>query len=219
MRVPPQKYDTVSPQESAVLLQDYTEPTWNAMVRFALRTGMRPSELTTLEWSDVDVRARVITVRASRWREHVGSPKNNRIRRLPLTVDARVAIDAVVRRGDLVFCNDDGTPLTDSMREKALTRICKRVGIRIVSWYTFRHTFASTLAAEGVPLPVVKELMGHSSITTTMRYTHVTSGALHDAVATLERAEKREFEKNGQPVVNFAQETPIRAPSALPVAS
>ncbi|MEJ2745731.1 MAG: tyrosine-type recombinase/integrase, partial [bacterium] len=50
-----------------------------------------------------------------------------------------------------------------------------------------RHTFATRLVLAGVPLPVVKELLGHSTITTTMRYAHPTPESKRSAVAMLDR--------------------------------
>ena len=49
-------------------------------------------------------------------------------------------------------------------------------------WHSLRHTFGTECAARGVPVPVIKELMGHSSIATTMRYVTVTSGQLDAAI-------------------------------------
>ncbi|GGI29830.1 hypothetical protein GCM10010987_56420 [Bradyrhizobium guangdongense] len=67
----------------------------------------------------------------------------------------------------------------------AIRRLCKRAEFRIIGWHTLRHTFASHLAIRGVPLPVIKELMGHASITTTMRYAHVAPSALRTAIEIL----------------------------------
>jgi len=189
LRVPPSKFDTVDERESAALLRDEAEPVWDAMLRLALRTGMRPSELTSLTWSDVDLVRGTVTVRRSRWRGIVDSPKNNRARCLPLSDDARAAFHHLNREHELVFCQADGQAFTDKMRICALLRLCKRTGVRSVNWYAFRHTFASRLTDAGVPLPVVQQLMGHATIAMTMRYTHTSSQALFDAVALLERSE------------------------------
>lgn len=49
-------------------------------------------------------------------------------------------------------------------------------------WHSLRHTFGTECAARGVRVPVIKELMGHASIATTMRYVTVTSGQLDAAI-------------------------------------
>ena len=50
--------------------------------------------------------------------------------------------------------------------------ILKRAGLTGITWHTLRHTFASRLTRSGVDLVTVKELLGHSTINTTMRYAH-----------------------------------------------
>jgi hypothetical protein len=55
-----------------------------------------------------------------------------------------------------------------------------------VGWHTLRHTFASQLLANGASMREVQELLGHSDIRTTMRYTHLAPAALRGAVMRLE---------------------------------
>jgi site-specific recombinase XerD len=54
---------------------------------------------------------------------------------------------------------------------------CEKAGISDVTWHTLRHTFASPLVNRGVDIVTVKELLGHSSISVTMRYAHTISRA------------------------------------------
>ena len=54
-------------------------------------------------------------------------------------------------------------------------------------WHTLRHTTASRLVQKGVQLVVVKEIMGHKSIQTTMRYSHLQPANLVDAISVLEK--------------------------------
>lgn len=56
---------------------------------------------------------------------------------------------------------------------------------RPIGWHTLRHSFASRLVAAGVPLPAVQALLGHSTITMTMRYAHLAPSTLRDAIAVL----------------------------------
>jgi integrase len=211
LRLPPSRYTFLTAEECQLVLSDQTEPMYNCMVRAALRTGMRPSELTSLTWDAVDLRTDTITVCASRWRDIVDSPKNNRIRHLPIAPDLHDALANQPREGSLVFCNSDGSYVTEAQRDEALRRLYRRLGLRPISWYTFRHTFATQLVAAGVPLPVVKELMGHSTINMTMRYAHVTSASLRDAVTALSgnaAAVSDATHENGQPAVNRRLEPP-----------
>lgn len=81
-----------------------------------------------------------------------------------------------------------------------------------LGWHTFRHTFASWLAASGVPIPVVQALLGHSTIVMTMRYTHVVPTALRQAISTLtlhQPEPNREFWAPG------GQQSPFPATASL----
>ncbi len=64
---------------------------------------------------------------------------------------------------------------------------CVEAGIREIGWHALRHTFASHLAQNGVSITIVKELLGHSDIRTTMRYSHLTPLASRKAISTLEK--------------------------------
>lgn len=100
-----------------------------------------------------------------------------------------------------ILSAEDGRPLGDCMRACALRRICKRVGLRPINWYTFRHTFASHLVMGGAPLAYVQHLMGHSSLTMTMRYAHLAPSTVPSAVGLLNDFEKA-LTSFGQPVGN-----------------
>ena len=67
----------------------------------------------------------------------------------------------------------------------ALQRIRKQAGLREFSWHVLRHTFASQLVMAGAPLKVVQELLGHSTMTMTLRYAHLSPGFRKSAVNLL----------------------------------
>jgi hypothetical protein len=79
--------------------------------------------------------------------------------------------------------------------------VLKKAELRHIGWHTLRHTFASHLATRGVPLNAVQQLMGHSTITTTMRYAHLAPSTLRAAIDLMNprTAFGADF---GQPVVN-----------------
>jgi site-specific recombinase XerD len=72
----------------------------------------------------------------------------------------------------------------------ALTAAGKRAGLAKITWHMFRHTFASRLTRDGVDIVTVKELLGHSNITTTMRYAHSNDEAKRKAVSRLTTGDK-----------------------------
>lgn len=194
--------DYLSPEECEVLLSR-AKGVMNEMVLVALRTGMRQGEIRGLQWSSIDWLNQTLTVRHSEdnYQRVLVSPKSNRIRHIPM--DADVYETLYRRKGDTgyVFLAPDGRPFTNYRLNYAITGLCERTGLRKIGWHTLRHTFASHLAMRGVPLPAIKELMGHSSITTTMRYAHVAPSTLRSAIAML--SPKGIVDQNfGQPGVN-----------------
>jgi integrase len=84
-----------------------------------------------------------------------------------------------------VFCTYKGTPYR-SFRT-AFERAVRKAGIVDFTFHDLRHTFASRLVMAGVDLPTVKELLGHKSITMTLRYTHLSSGHKQQAVEKLDQ--------------------------------
>jgi integrase len=68
---------------------------------------------------------------------------------------------------------------------RRFTGASKEVGIRNFIWHSLRHTFASRLVMAGVDLRTVQELMGHRTITTTMRYAHLAPAHKAEAVERL----------------------------------
>lgn len=207
-----QRLDFLSPVESRKLVQaSADEPVWRDMLLMALRTGMRLGELCGLQWRDVDFQRKILTVQRSLVRGVLGTPKNNRVRHIPLTKDLWRSIYERRDQHTFVFHQPNGNPLSDGMGENAMRRACKKAGIRYIGWHTLRHTFASQLVSEGVPLNAVQELLGHSSIVMTMKYAHLAQSALRSAVDVLEKAENREVlaaEEKCQPGVNREQLLP-----------
>jgi site-specific recombinase XerD len=100
-----------------------------------------------------------------------------------------------------VFTDVDGELFTQARLGYRLEKTCAKAGLRRITWHVLRHTFASHLAMRGVPLHTVQALMGHSTITMTMRYAHVAPSALRTAIDVLN---PRKFLAGdaGQPVGN-----------------
>jgi len=186
LKVPPQKFDFLSREESETLLAAIDDPRWYVLVLLALRTGLRVSEMLGLEWCDVDIDRALVTVRRSIVKGIISSPKSNRERHVPLTPQLRDALKKIQQPCGSIFCDGNGKVWSYFKLKTALKKFCKKAGLRVIGWHKLRHTFASQLVAAGVSLKATQELLGHSSISMTLRYAHLAPSALRSAVEVLE---------------------------------
>lgn len=176
------------------------DSTFHTMVVVALNTGLRQGELLALRWKDVDLNAGRLVVRQNVARGVVGTPKNGRSREVPLNDRALGALnDHLHRRGELVFCQDDGSMLTKNMCRRPLDRLRQGAGLMELGWHDLRHSFASHLVMRGVSLKAVQELLGHATIEMTMRYAHLSPNVTRDAVRALDAAPPGQHRGNTQP--------------------
>ncbi|EDT41786.1 tyrosine-type recombinase/integrase [Burkholderia ambifaria] len=152
-------------------------------IRLALHTGCRKNELLKLEWSRVDFDRAVLSLEPS-------DTKNGKRRVVPLNDEAMAAlrhqrdwVRVTVPRSPWVFAVASGDRMTTI--QKGFRAACLRAGIDDFRVHDLRHTFASWLVMAGVSLYVVKDLLGHSSITVTERYAHLAPHMGREAVRTL----------------------------------
>ena len=88
-----------------------------------------------------------------------------------------------------MFTSAMGTPLDGrNIRGRSFPRLLERAGLRKMRFHDLRHSAASLLLAEGVPVKVVSEMLGHTDISTTLRiYAHVLEGAQEQATSVMDR--------------------------------
>lgn len=156
-----------------------------ALAEFLYGTGARISEALGLDLDDLDISAASVRVRG----------KGNKERVLPLGGFACDALSAYlvqarptfVSRGSgtpAVFVGHRGTRLTRQAAFSIITEAAVLAGIEAhVSPHTLRHSYATHLLEGGADVRTVQELLGHASVTTTQRYTHVSADALRQAHA------------------------------------
>jgi integrase len=176
----------LSPDECELILTN-AQGIVHEMILTALRTGMRQGEIRGLQWPSVDWQNQSVAVRHSRcdYSKALESTKNNCERHIPLDLDLLEALHRRKQTTGYVFTDAKGQPFEGDRLNRALTNVCKKAGLRRVTWHVLRHTFASHLAMRGVPLHIVQALMGHANVTTTMRYAHVSPSALRPAINML----------------------------------
>ena len=108
--------------------------------------GLRLGEIIALEWRDIDMAARRLTVERSDWLGHVNVPKGGRSRQLPMTQRLTAAVKAVRHlRGERVLCLPDGSPITRDRVIKAVRGAQRIAGIE-QGVHILRHTFCSAFA-------------------------------------------------------------------------
>lgn len=153
-----------------------------AIMETLYATGIRVEELVQLRLADLNLKERWIKIRG----------KGNKERIVILGIPAAEALERYLSKRpeflqehrvdqEAVFLNYRGTPLTS----RSVRRLVKKYAVneqldRNLSPHSFRHAFASHLLNAGADLRVIQELLGHESLSTTQRYTHVSIDNLLD---------------------------------------
>lgn len=168
-------------------------PVWGAMVRFALVTGLRIGELRALNWDQRRTERGMPYMRIDRQcsdRTNKIGPAKGRLRSIPLGPRAIAVLDGLDSRAKagLVFALPSvgpAVPLKYKRCDGAMTRISKRAGVEWCGWHTLRHTFATQLRSNKIPMADIQALMGHVDPRTTARYAHVITADLQTAIDSL----------------------------------
>ncbi|AEE16394.1 tyrosine-type recombinase/integrase [Treponema brennaborense] len=150
-----------------------------AIFEMLYSSGCRVSELASLRLSDfsADFRSAVVTGKGGKDRrvffsEQAGKALAGYLRERAARIPKNRTVSAV-------FINMQGTPLTTRGIRYIVSRYSGLEGTdKPVSPHAFRHTFATSMLSHGADVRVVQELLGHSSISTTQRYTHITTEQL-----------------------------------------
>ncbi len=182
---------------------DHFHPLWHLLVLAGLRRG----EALGLRWQDVDLQAREIhvkqTVQVINHRPCIGQPKtaaavrtiaipDRLVQALRIHKDrqafAAAAVGELWLSRDLVVCTETGGPHNPANIYDHLEAMLDRAGVKQVRVHDLRHTYASHLIADGVPLPIIARQLGHASPAITMAvYAHMLPGQQREAADAIER--------------------------------
>lgn len=143
----------------------------------ALFTGLRLTNVMALDWADVDLPARRITVRVK------SRKPGGKVLSVPIATPlvAELALLGAADTGPVFTYR--GRPVAKMRR--SFTTALRAAGIADFHWHDLRHTSASWMVQRGVPIAVVRDILGHSDIKLTMRYAHVAASQKIDAVETI----------------------------------
>lgn len=154
---------------------------YSDLFQIFLYTGMRRDEIRFLEWSDIDIEKGNIKVQI----KSGFSTKTKKGRNIPMHPKVKEILTKRQQKEGYIFSTSEGIVFSRNTWRKQLLKITKKLRIKNATLHTFRHTFASWLAMEGIDLPTVAQLLGHSDIKTTMIYSHLAPDHVQRALQRL----------------------------------
>lgn len=169
-------------QEEEERLMSEAVPHLKPFLVIALNSGMRRGEILKLAWSEIDFRNRLV---------HVIKTKRNKNRVVPMN-------NILYRTFQGLRSEANGSERVYPTKhvQGAFETARKKAGLSGLRLHDLRHTFATRLIQSGVDVFTVQKLLGHSTITMTMRYVHSFEAQMRDAVAQLDK-------KFAQSLLNF----------------
>lgn len=157
--------------ESQRLLTELPEHL-KVMMRFTLATGLRESNVTGLQWSQIDMQRRCAWINADQ-------AKGKKAIAVPLNADALEVIRGQIGKHHVRVFTYKGLPVNDA-NGKAWRKALISAGIENFRWHDLRHIWASWHIQNGTPLHVLRELGGWADLSMVLRYAHLSSSHLEE---------------------------------------
>lgn len=144
-------------------------------IRLLLLTGARRGEVLGATWDQFDLAA-------GAWTKPASATKQKKLHRVPLSAPAlQLLAEMKTKTAGLTLFPGRGEAETQGDIKNFWASICRVAGIEGVRIHDLRHSYASYLASAGMSLPVIGQLLGHSSPITTHRYAHLLDDPLRQA--------------------------------------
>ena len=141
-----------------------------AILELLYSSGLRVSELSNIKILDIDRSQKVVKVSGKGNKERIVPYGSKADEALTLYLKARSELNP---KEDYLFLNNRGTRLSTRSIERTVKKYAILCGIsKKISPHSLRHTFATHLLGSGADLRSIQELLGHSSLSTTQKYTH-----------------------------------------------
>lgn len=142
-----------------------------AMLELLYSSGLRVSELTSLDVVDLDMKESIVRVKGKGRKERIVPIGSKAMEALQNYLPERISLK---KKSPALFLNNRGGRLTQRSVRRILVNYSRMINLKgDVGPHTLRHTFATHLLHEGADLRSIQELLGHSSLSTTQKYTHV----------------------------------------------
>jgi integrase/recombinase XerD len=171
--------------EIFALLEALNNKKSRMMISLVYATGMRVSEITGLKINDLDFDDKIGHVRQ-------GKGKKDRIFNIPLFIIAKLRKYAENQKehgNEFMFPGRNGKKMSDRNVQKIVKKAGEKAGIKKeVHTHTLRHSFATHLLENEVDIRKIQELLGHSDLSTTQIYTHVSPEELKKIKSPLDVA-------------------------------
>ena len=142
-----------------------------AMLELLYSSGLRVSELTSLDVVDLDMKESIVRVKGKGRKERIVPIGSKAMEAMQNYLPERISLK---KKSPALFLNNRGGRLTQRSVRRILVNYSRMINLKgDVGPHTLRHTFARHLLHEGADLRAIQELLGHSSLSTTQKYTHV----------------------------------------------
>lgn len=155
-----------------------------ALLELLYSSGLRVSEIAGLNVDDLNIREGLVKVLGKGKKERLVPVGGKALDALKTYLIERLLFRKKKAGGSsdvALFLNKSGTRLTDRQIRRIVVKYARAIGIEgQIGPHTLRHTFATHLLTGGADLRVIQELLGHSSLSTTQKYTHLDIGHLID---------------------------------------
>lgn len=142
-----------------------------AILELLYSSGIRVSELCNLDVGDINLREGLIKVRGKGKKERIVPVGAKAIEAIRTYTVERMLLK---KKKEALFLNRSGSRLTDRSIRRIVVKYARMILINTrIGPHTLRHTFATHLLQAGADLRTIQELLGHSSLSTTQKYTHL----------------------------------------------
>lgn len=166
------------------------------MAEFSLETGLRKTNVIELEWSQIDLGRRVLTIEVDQ------VLKSTSAFSIPLSDKAVEIINAQFGKNRKYVFTYNGNPVTE-VNTKAWAKALKRAGITNFRWHDLRHTWATWHVQKGTPLHILQELGNWNSFEMVKRYAHFSVEHLSEFVTNGTKLAQSQNLDEKKPVINF----------------